>query len=418
MGIVVNEVIASSGWVEEQRDRVEWSCLADGGKAQAAWRHLGFSIEEAADWFDQLSGLESKALSAEECAQLAAGWVVAGFSLADVPAWFDCLPHVGPVERAMVAREWRESGFTARSAQRWASREDVTVAVLLENGGWHPRQRDLLDLLLLNDERHLRVALISAPVSPAHVLDYVKAGLALAEFAAYENQVRQRRPIQAVLRDLGKRRTYSHSLAFRLDAVIAELPAGSTGYHVESLFPDAVDPTACDHEPLSPLPPGYDGPQIVETWSDRGLAVWTRGAGEWMEGGVPGDYAYVPILGWSESDQEVVRVAFSADLEEGESCEVSWPPRASLWTEGSVSEPDLQGCDAHESFDPMCLDCPVASQSADMDPAEWRWYVGVEVFRPAEDDDERFEVDCSYQHILTTRMDPRAVEYSESGPLR
>jgi hypothetical protein len=119
------------------------------------------------------------------------------------------------------------------------------------------------------------------------------------------------------------------------------------------------------------MPYDWDGPAVLDTWRERGLDVWRRGIGEWMQGGVPEDFAYEPVLDWSE---------------------------------------------AHEEFEPRCLDCEVPASAVEIEEAVWCWCVDVTVVQTDERGEDH-DVTHRHAHIMSTYLDPRAVEYSHF-PLR
>ncbi|WP_210503031.1 hypothetical protein [Nocardioides xinjiangensis] len=157
-----------------------------------------------------------------------------------------------------------------------------------------------------------------------------------------------------------------------------------------------MNPQAPLHEPEWPLPPDWAGPKFVDdTWASRGLSVWTREPGEWAWTCMSEDFANQPIVEWSDKDRAVVTATFEPDPEDECTIEVSWPPTPSLWTAGIA----------------------VQTKDGDLDVtlAEWRWHVHVVVHEIVEGGRALVEVDSTREHILTTKVDPRSVEYSHSA---
>jgi hypothetical protein len=157
-----------------------------------------------------------------------------------------------------------------------------------------------------------------------------------------------------------------------------------------------LNPQPPQHEPEWPLPTDWAGPKLIDdTWAARGLPVWTHDHGEWPFTGGPEEFAYEPIVEWSDEDRAVVTAAFEPDLDDECTAEVSWPPSPSLWTAGIA----------------------VRTEDGDLDLtlAEWRWHVHVVVHAIVDGGRAFVEVDNTREHILTTRVDPRFVEYSHSA---
>lgn len=149
------------------------------------------------------------------------------------------------------------------------------------------------------------------------------------------------------------------------------------------------------HDPQWPLPTDWVGPTFVgDTWATRGLSVWTRESGEWPWSGVPEDYAHEPIVEWSDADRAIVTAAVASDLEDGCTAEVSWPPTPSLWTPGIA----------------------IRTKNGDLDVtlAEWHWHVHVILLEVIDGGRGFVEVGNTREHILTTKVDPRSVEYDHT----
>lgn len=157
-----------------------------------------------------------------------------------------------------------------------------------------------------------------------------------------------------------------------------------------------INQQVAHHEPEWPLPTDWAGPTFVDdTWAGRGLPVWTREPGEWPLTGVPEEFAYEPIVVWSDKDRALVTAAFEPDPEDECTAEVSWPPTPSLWTAGIATRTE--------------------DGDLDLTPAEWRWHVHVVVHEVVDGGRAFVEVENTREHILTTRVDPGSVEYSHAA---
>lgn len=260
-----------------------------------------------------------------------------------------------------------------------------------------------------------RARLIDYPIAPAHVLDYAKAGVSESEFAYYERLRRGGRDVQQELRQRAVARPYP--IAFRLDRVVGELPGLRSGLHAELEVSPRLDPYLVENAPEHPFPPEWGGPTVVSTWRERDQPVRQRGTGEWREGGSPEDYAFEPILDWSDVDELLVRSVIARGLDTHETCDVSWPPAAGLWIDGTAFDHEPAGCVEHEEFEPSCFECEAPDREPRVEMAEWRWYVDVTVSETNEHSEVR-EISSTRTHILTTKIDPRVVEYSAGGALR
>lgn len=86
--------------------------------------------------------------------------------------------------------------------------------------------------------------------------------------------------------------------------------------------------------------------------------------------------------------------------------EYSWPPTASLTTEGYVIEPEF-GCDHQGEECPASEEC--LSAPGHIEPAQWDWRVRVDTTRGI--DSDHATDDSGYFWFMSTLMDPRAVDY-------
>lgn len=137
---------------------------------------------------------------------------------------------------------------------------------------------------------------------------------------------------------------------------------------------------------------GLDGPE-----------VWSRDDPDsWPMSGPPEEYALPPLVLWSDDlrllTEQAYRHTHDRFLEPGESYELVWPPRGSLWDAGSwrhvFSDDD----------DPPDEDGEVV-----VEPASWSWEVAVErvAGNGVEDEQPWF--------MGRTPVDPRVVEYGLFG---
>lgn len=178
-----------------------------------------------------------------------------------------------------------------------------------------------------------------------------------------------------------------------------------------------------EHELDSMLPEAFPVPGFVERWAHRGVPTWTRGYGEWDLYDPPEETALQPILGWSDEERELVLAAYNARwgrfLEDGEEYTIVWPPEGTLATEGYVHEGELEQCSEHGDESELdCDECKTLGQAPDtIEPAVWKWWITAETWAPAGAGSVSLE-DRDQLQIMTTRMDPRDVEYHEGGPLR
>lgn len=172
------------------------------------------------------------------------------------------------------------------------------------------------------------------------------------------------------------------------------------------------------------LPESFPTPKVVECWAQRGVGTWTRGYGEWDLDSPPEDSALQPLLEWTDEQRELVLAAYNerwaSYLEEGEEYTITWPPEGNLWSDGYALEGELEQCPEHGDEDrPGCEECRDLGQAPDtVEPAVWDWYVTAETWAPAGRSDSMSLEDSDRFEIMTTRMDPRDVEYNEGGPHR
>ncbi|WP_404389652.1 hypothetical protein [Humibacillus xanthopallidus] len=399
-------------WVRGERDYDTWFAEDfDEGDADD-WRRAGFTASEAAAWVgaDATFGASSNGARIT----MASAWIVAGFSPEAASAWDDLLAHHDAAERPMLAREWVASGLSLGTARAWIEREDVTTAVILENNGWVPWQRDMLDVLLglPGTDDPQRLELIASGFAPGHLLDYVRAGVDPREFGWWERLRRQGQDVDDLLCTMEGQREWSYDIAFRLDWILDSAAGSPAAPHLRR--PSILgkpDPYAFHHEyqygELSDLP----GPKLIETWRENGGVPVRWGFDEWSTGGCPEDYAYEPRFDWTDEQEQGVREALEAVYgDEETSVVISWPPEGSLWTEGHASSSEAEGCFEHEEFRATCESCrPAPAHQVEM--AEWHWYVDVDLITHLEDE-ERDEF-MEHAHVLTSSIDPRCVEYSE-----
>ncbi|MFC7724916.1 hypothetical protein ACFQW6_07350 [Nocardioides sp. GCM10028917] len=411
----VGTVMASTDWLDEQEPGY-WEGFTELTEVNL-WQQFGFAYAEAEAWHEALSaGYDD--LEESDFPAIAAAWVVAGVVAEDYSDWLNALAHVDPVERPKVARRWRESGFDAQTAATWADNEELRSAVLLENAGWSRRQRDLLDLLLRDrysvEARH---ELLSWPLPPVHVLDYLKAGVPLSQFAYYERLRRDGDDIADRLRELGSKVERSFELSFRIDEVAASLRGDPPGYYSEPVLSGHTNVVDTVHDLVIDLPDGWEDPVLLD-WS-----IYSDYSRTWQPGSeldllIPEDHACPPNFDWTDLHRSSLEAGLAEhEGDDGMTLEVSWPPDASLWTPGLLNVFDPVGCEVHEDFEPACWDCTVPDPGVEVEPAQWRWTVDVTVYERHEDGDGRSSVDVRREHFLTTDVDPRTVEYSTMGPL-
>ena len=161
------------------------------------------------------------------------------------------------------------------------------------------------------------------------------------------------------------------------------------------------------HEPHRTLPHGFPLPQITRAnWRDYEHI----GPDGWMGYGPPEDSATPPDVTWTEAQRMLVLASYQQEwgrfLEPNQTYETTWPPEGSLWAAGAVHR--TLKCSDHD--DPDCEDCAeFVDTDGEIVPAEWHWTVTIETYewegtRGSLEERERF-------HFLTTRMDPREVDY-------
>jgi len=178
---------------------------------------------------------------------------------------------------------------------------------------------------------------------------------------------------------------------------------------------------AMKHEPGSILPEAFPIPNFVERWAQRDVCTWTRGYGEWDLSSPPEDLALEPLLAWSEAQREHVLRAYNAQwghvLEEGEEYDITWPPEGTLKTEGYAREGEFDQCPEHgDEADALCEECATLTQKPDfIEPAMWEWCVTAQTWVTVGENSLSLE-DEDRVSIMTTRMDPRDVEYHEGDP--
>ena len=403
----------SDQWVLAERDSDTWFAEDLDEEDMDDWRRAGFSASEAAAWIAADAPYGASSTSAQ--ITMASAWTVAGFSPETASAWDDLLAHHDATERPKIAREWRTSGFSVDVAKAWTEREDVTTAVALQNNGWEPWQRDMLDVLLghpLTDDPE-RADLLGSGLAPGNVLDYVRAGVEPRDFGWYERLRRQGQDVEHLLGEEEAKRDWPHDTAYRIAWIVDSIAPRGTALHLKRPRTFVKpDPYAFIHESSFAELGGWSGPKLVETWRENGGVDVRRHSGEeWSFGGCPEDFVYEPRFDWSDEDEQRVREALEANYgDEETSVVISWPPVGSLWTEGHVLSTDAEGCGHHEEFRPACEDCQPASPE-EVAMAEWHWYVDVNLIT-VEDGQEHDEY-FGHAHVLTSSIDPRCVEYSE-----
>ena len=163
------------------------------------------------------------------------------------------------------------------------------------------------------------------------------------------------------------------------------------------------------HKPDPSLPGGFPLPAFHardrRDFKHVGRGGWT---GYWP----PEDSAVPPQLEWTEAQRMLVLATYQRDwgrfLEDNETFDVTWPPRGGLWTDGHVYSAEAGDCVDHG--DPQCEDCDEFEEvDGEVQPAEWQWVVTIETY--AWRGNTGTVENTQDFHFLTTRMDPREVDY-------
>lgn len=405
----------SGDWAVTEQAEETWEDLGLDVDAMLLWRRAGFSSAESSKWTSAFgdSGSVSR-WDPSEMVRVASAWTVAGFTPECANDWDDLLSPLEVMDRPISAREWVSSGFDVAAAKLWAEREPLEAAVLLHNGGWRPWQRDLLDIFLgfpaASDSTRCR--LIGSALAPEHVLDYLRAGIEPSEFAWYE-RLRRAGQLEQDLEARAVKRSFPRDTRFRVNWVLSTAGFDPQVLHRRRFeMPDEdANPNTFSHRPVPPMPTSWHAPELVETWRENGGMPVFVTDGEWMMNGCPEDHSLEPIFARSKEDRETVRLALSGNDEDIAFCEISWPPSGSLWKSGWAGENWPSGCDNHEEFEASCPECQVP-ELYEIEPAEWHWHVDVTL--QYKDEDGSFDrEEHSSEHILTTEVDPRTVEYCE-----
>lgn len=162
----------------------------------------------------------------------------------------------------------------------------------------------------------------------------------------------------------------------------------------------------------SSLPDGFPLP----TPGERPYEVEVHHVGPegWTSHWPPEDHALQPALDWTEAHRILVldaHIRAGGGRQDDEVTHaIEWPPSAYLWTPGHVVEATLLTCAEHDEAD--CETCEALPLEPDtVSPAEWRWQAVIEVYERKDTSGSREDVE-TFQ-FMTTRMDPREVEYSE-----
>lgn len=417
--------------VADERDQETWEDtlgLYEQPDVVDLWRTAGFTLAVAERW----DSVARQVMAGDELADeddvgskvaLVSALIVAGVSPEEAVDWSAVLPWRRCGELAKMVVEWRTAGFTPASARTWAEDEPLESAVLLANAGWRPAERDLLTAWVQVRCGHLdldyRTRMLNTAAAPAHVLDYVRAGIAPEEVTYYE---RLRRDGHDVAEDLQAREAASaqpdQAMAEAITTLETELWSQHPSRGARPGAGSLRQPRGMQHKPESSLSADFVAPEFVEFWGDSGVGVWRRSYGDWEGHWPPEDSALEPRLAWSDEHREVLQQAYtrrwSEHLEPGAEYQVTWPPRASLWSEGSAHEGEPGECSIHGAdYDESCTECEDPTFGPDIvEPAEWHWYVTVETYEPCGEDSMCLE-DTDNWHFMTTGMDPRDVEYQE-----
>ena len=408
-------------------DNVEgWTDCGIGADQVDAWRKAGFSCKQAETWSAVLEGTyEHDELAVDAVVRVASAWTVAGFTVEQAAKWIDALAWTPPSACPAQAREWAFAGVTADRACAWEGREDPQEAAHFERNDWQPWERDLLLALLdpktaremaagtvpfRSDVSALRRYLVETGIPAGRVLDYAKAGVPILDLDAYERMHTLGGRIDGVLRDLEGRldRPYGH--AYRADLVTA---GRGQAFHLRPILGGAPDPFRVEHVPVPPLPRDWTGPAIARLWADQGESTTRIDTECWIAGNAWGREAYPPILSWTDADHRLVEQAFQDALDPGQECSVEWPPVATLRTNGRVTGRSSEPCERHkDAFEASCWRCEAPPEPPTIEPAEFQWHVEV-VVRVMSCDGGVRRHETEVQHIASTFLDPRAVEYRE-----
>lgn len=168
-----------------------------------------------------------------------------------------------------------------------------------------------------------------------------------------------------------------------------------------------ADPYTLVHRPHSTLPEGFPLPRI----SPRSPAEYQHiGPEGWNGNWPPEDSAIPPDAEWTEAQRMLVLAAYQQKwgrfLEANQTYDTTWPPEAGLWTEGSVFVFDV--CTVHGDVE--CDECLKFKEVvSEVEPAEWHWTVTIETYEW--EGNSGYLADSEQFHFLTTRMDPREVDY-------
>lgn len=204
-------------------------------------------------------------------------------------------------------------------------------------------------------------------------------------------------------------------------AAASAAPNPSMDQAVSGVAPEEAGANGMLHEPESPLDESFPRPALLDTWVDQLVDVDHLGPIGWEGHSTPQEHALEPCLDWTEEHKALVEKAYLAKWAKHygpeATCVASWPPTASLWTEGSFFERDADECSEHGlEVTPGCEECDLAEPAfTSVEPAEWHWYVTVEISDLVEGEAE--EVESDQFHFMSTKLDPRQVEYS-LAPLR
>lgn len=156
------------------------------------------------------------------------------------------------------------------------------------------------------------------------------------------------------------------------------------------------------------LPVGFPLPQLRSGSRAGYIHVGPEGwTGYWP----PEDRAVPPDLAWTEAQRILVLATYQREwgrsLEENQTFDTTWPPEASLWTEGSVGAA-TGGCSRHD--DPTCGECDSFNAvDGEIQPAEWRW--SVDITTTEWNGHTGTAVGTEQFHFLTTLIDPRVVDF-------
>lgn len=410
--------------VSRERDAEAWEALEvfeDGGDV---WRRAGFSLAEAARWMDTIRDIllydeDVEDDDEETKSALAAGFIVAGLRPSDAESWASVVPWRDCRDIPGHVVDWQAAGFTPKLARPWAARESVASAALLANGGWSPLERDLLDAWLeVHGTQVRRTAWLETSASPGHVLDYVRAGVHPREAGYYERARRDGRDVTADLRQRASRVEVKHDRLAQVAALTDSLGVRRAGLHTEPIPGLEYLMGGLTHSVELAMPVDFNYPEWAGESLGSEVDTYKRGYGEWEGYWPPEDSACPPELNWTAEHHDLFLKAYTESwgdaLDEGESFTMSWPPQGSLWREGHAREADLGICDRHDEVYDTCAECQIYEGSEEeIEPAEWHWY--VRVITNELRGDQIVEVRSQDEHIMTTLMDPRVVEYTESG---